>query len=115
MALQSLPKRGRPKLGVEVHRISLRMDVYNQWLVQKDLTGMAEKTHSEFASYLLESLEEMTRLRGENQPPSPEVHGKKIYIMFSTALFLYRMFFNTINVKFINSSVFLIFLFDRPR
>ena len=51
MVLQSLPKRGRPKLGVEVHQISLGMDVYNQWLVQKDLTGMAEKTHSKFTSY----------------------------------------------------------------
>lgn len=54
MASPSLPKRGRPKLDVEVHRIGLRMDVYNQWLVQKDVVGMAEKTHSEFASYRLE-------------------------------------------------------------
>ncbi|CAB3980235.1 Hypothetical predicted protein [Paramuricea clavata] len=66
MASPSLPKRGRPKLGIEVHRIGLRMDVYNEWQVQKDLVGMAEKTHSEFASHLLQMCEEM-RVRQNNQ------------------------------------------------
>ena len=87
MASPSLPKRGRPNLGVEVHRICLRMDVYNQWLVQKDLVGMAEKTHSEFASYLLESLEGMTRLRGANQLPSSQFHGKKYTSCFQLHYF----------------------------
>ena len=113
MASHSLPKRGRPNLGVEVHRIGLRMEVYNQWLVQKDLVGMAEKTHSGFASYLLESLEEMTRLRGANQLPSSQFHGKNIHHVFNCILFVLNVFYIS-NVRFINSSVFLLFLFNRP-
>ena len=27
------------------------MDVYNEWVRQKDLAGMAEETHSKFATY----------------------------------------------------------------
>ena len=92
MALHLLPKRGRPNLGVEVHRIGLRMDVYNQWLVQKDLVGMAEKTHSEFASYLLESFEEMMRLRGANQLPSSQFHGKKYTSCFQLHSFCIECF-----------------------
>ncbi len=76
MASPPLPKRGRPKLGIDVHRIGLRMDVYNQWLVQKDIVGMADKTHSEFASHLLEVLKEMTRLKGENRVTSPQARAQ---------------------------------------
>ena len=76
MASPPLPKRGRPKLGIDAHQIGLRMDVYNQWLVLKDIVGMADKTHSEFASHLLEVLEEMTRLKGENRVTSPQAHGE---------------------------------------
>ena len=36
------------------------MDVFNKWLVEKDVAGMADKTHNEFASYLLEAV-------GQNQ------------------------------------------------
>ena len=92
MASPSLPKPGRPNVGVEVHRIGLRMDVYSQWLVQKDLVGLVEKTHSEFASYLLVSLEEMTRLRGANQMPSPQFHGKKYTSCFQLHSFILNVF-----------------------
>jgi hypothetical protein len=83
MASPSLPKRGRPKLGIEVHRIGLRMDVYNEWQVQKDLVGMAEKTHSEFASHLLKMCEEM-RVRENNQQcstPSSQSQGQGEFIV----------------------------------
>ena len=113
MASPLLPKCGQPNLGVEVHRIGLRMDMYNQWLVQKDLVGIAEKTHSKFASYLQESLEEMTQLRGANQLPSSQFHGKNIHHVFNCILFILNVFYIS-NVKFINSSVFLLFLFHRP-
>jgi hypothetical protein len=75
--------RGRPKLGIEVHRIGLRMDVYNEWQVQKDLVGMAEKTHSEFASHLLKMCEEM-RVRENNQQcstPSSQSQGQGEFIV----------------------------------
>lgn len=65
--MASLPKRGRPRLDVQMHRIGIRMDVYNEWLRQKDLTGMADQTHSEFASYLLQILGEAKR---QNSPIS---------------------------------------------
>lgn len=29
------------------------MDVFDEWQAKKDLLGFAEKTHSEFAEYLL--------------------------------------------------------------
>lgn len=37
------------------------MGVYSEWLRDNDLTGMAEQTHGEFASYLLQNLGEMGR------------------------------------------------------
>ena len=52
-----LPKHGRPRLDVQTHRIGLRIDVYSEWLVQKDLAGMSDRSHSEFASYLLQIAE----------------------------------------------------------
>ena len=60
MASPILPKRGRPRIDVGTQRISLRMDVFNKWLIEKDLVGMADKTHNKFASYLLETI-------GQNQ------------------------------------------------
>ena len=79
MASSSLPKGGRLKLGVGVHRIGPRMDVFNQWLVPKDLVGMAEKIYSEFAGYLLENLEEMTQSTGGNQLLSTVTLGGCVY------------------------------------
>ena len=61
------PKRGRPKLEVPVQRIGLRMDVYDEWLAKKDSVGFYEKTHSEFAEYLLKISDEP---RGQNTPTS---------------------------------------------
>ena len=60
MASLILPKRGRPRIDGGTQRISLRMDVFKKWLIEKDLAGMADKTHNEFASYLLETV-------GQNQ------------------------------------------------
>ena len=51
--MASLPKCGRLRLNVQMHRIGIRMDVYDEWVRQKDLAGMTEQTHSEFATYLL--------------------------------------------------------------
>ncbi len=45
---------------------------------------MADKTHSEFASHLLEVLEEMTRLKGaENQLTSSQASPKKLRVITS--------------------------------
>ena len=60
MASPILPKHGRPRIIVGMQIISLQMDVFNKWLVEKDVAGMADKTHNEFASYLLEAV-------GQNQ------------------------------------------------
>ena len=79
MALPSLLKRGRRKRGIEVHQIGPRMDDFDQWLVQKDLVRMADETHTEFGSYLLENLEKMMQLRGENQLPSSVTFGEFVY------------------------------------
>ena len=59
MASPILPKRSRPRIDVGT-QISLRMDVFNKWLIKKDLAGIADKTHNEFVSYLLETV-------GQNQ------------------------------------------------
>ena len=69
--MASLPKRGRPRLKVQMHRIGIRMDVYDEWVRQKDLAGMTEQTHSEFATYLLRNLSEA---RQQSSPISS--HGK---------------------------------------
>lgn len=70
----SLPKRGRPKLNVEIHRISIRIDQYNKWARQKDLAGMTEQTHSEFATYLLRNLGEARQQSSPRTTTSPP-HG----------------------------------------
>ena len=60
MASPILPKRGGPRIDVGMQRISLWIDVFNKWLIEKDLVRMPDKTHNEFASYLLETV-------GQNQ------------------------------------------------
>ena len=72
--MASFPKRGRPKLNVQMHRIGIRMDVYNEWVRQKDLAGMAEQTHSEFATYLLRNLGEARQQSVPRTTTSPP-HG----------------------------------------
>ena len=60
MASPILPKHGRPRIDHGTQIISLQMDVFNKWLIEKDVAGMADKTQNEFASYLLETV-------GQNQ------------------------------------------------
>ena len=72
--MASLRKRGRPKLNVQMHRIGIRMDVYNERVRQKDLAGMAEQTHSEFATYLLRDLGEARQQSSPRTTTSPP-HG----------------------------------------
>ena len=58
-----------------MHRIGIRMEVYNEWVRQKDLAGMAEQTHSEFATYLLRNLSEARQQSSPISTISPS-HGK---------------------------------------
>lgn len=59
------PKRGRPKLGIAIKRIGLQEHVYNEWMAKKKTLGFAEKSNSDFASYLLCTSDEQ---RGETSP-----------------------------------------------
>ena len=54
----SAPKRGRPKRGFETKRISLKESVFDYWNAKKDILGYGDKTHSEFAEYLLEAVDD---------------------------------------------------------
>ena len=49
----SAPKRGRPRDDIGLVCIKLKRDVYNIWNSRKELVGLSNKTHSDFARYLL--------------------------------------------------------------
>ena len=59
------PKRGRPSSGIQTMQIRLRMDTFNSWIIKKNLFGFCEKTHGEFAEYLLRNCQEAT---GQSNP-----------------------------------------------
>lgn len=60
MSNPSPPKRGRPKRSTEIKRIRLDVNVFNEWIAKKDSTGFAEKSHSDFAKYLLNKVDEQS-------------------------------------------------------
>ena len=101
MASPSMPKRGRPKLNVEVRRICLRMDVYNPRLVQKNLVGMGDKSHGDFARHLLEIHEEIRALRSGNQLSSPQAInlGESVYLYIEVRV-LYIIFTILFSLKY---------------
>lgn len=47
------PKRGRPKSNRVTTRIRLEKVVFDDWQTRKDCLGFGDKSHSEFAEYLL--------------------------------------------------------------
>lgn len=67
----SPPKRGRPSSGMQTTRIRLRKDTFNSWIVKKNLFGFSEKTHSEFAEYLLHNCHEPTAQSSPRLPSTP--------------------------------------------
>ncbi len=52
-ASPSAPKRGRPKQGFDTKRITLKDSVFHEWTAKKSILGFGDKTHSDFAEYLL--------------------------------------------------------------
>ena len=70
------PKRGRPSHGIQTTRIRLRMDTFNGWLEKKDLCGFSEKTHSEFADYLLSNCQEPRAQRSHRLLSTPTGNKK---------------------------------------
>ena len=65
------PKRGRPSYGIQTTRIRLQTDTFNGWLMKKDLFGFSEKTHSEFAEYLLNNCQEPRAQSSPQLPSTP--------------------------------------------
>ena len=49
----SAPKRGRPRDDIGFVRIKLKRDVYDIWNSRKESVELSNKTHSDFARYLL--------------------------------------------------------------
>ena len=68
------PKRGRPKCNRVTTRIRLEKDVFDTWMAIKDRHGFIEKSHSEFAKYLLSNspdrLDENIERRNISSPSS---------------------------------------------
>ena len=56
--MASFLKLGRPKWKVEQHRIRLQIELYHEWIIEKELNRLAQKTDSEFAAYFLQILNE---------------------------------------------------------
>lgn len=56
-----MPKRGRPKLGIQIKRIGLQAPVYDEWIRRKETLGFSGKSNSDFAKYLLRTSEEPSR------------------------------------------------------
>ena len=52
------PKCGRPKRKVEQHRIRLHIELYQEWIRQKELNRIAQQTDNEFAANFLQILNE---------------------------------------------------------
>ena len=57
MSNPSPAKRGRPKRSTETKRIRLEVNVFNEWMAKKDSLGFAEKSHGDFAKYLMNTLD----------------------------------------------------------
>ena len=76
-ARDSLPKRGRPKLGISIKRIGLQANIYDECIAKKKGFGFAQKSNSDFAKYLLRISDEH---RGQT---SPSTVGEFISMIFS--------------------------------
>ena len=59
-------KRGKLKRSTEIKRIRLEVNVFNEWVTLKDSLGFAEKSHSDFAKFLMNTLDP----RSERGSPS---------------------------------------------
>jgi hypothetical protein len=83
-ARDSLPKRGRPKLGISIKRIGLQANIYDEWIAKKKDFGFAQKSNSDFAKYLLRISDEH---RGQT---SPSTVGEFISDIFQRRFQVYR-------------------------
>ena len=52
----SPPKRRRPRNIVATKQLRMRVDVFDMWMDKKASIVFFEKTHSEFAEYLLQKV-----------------------------------------------------------
>lgn len=49
----SAPKRGRPSHDAEAKRIRLKPEVFDLWMQKKENLGYLDKSHCQFAEFLL--------------------------------------------------------------
>ena len=82
----SAPKRGRPKRGFETRRISLKESVFDYWNAKKGIFGYSNKTHSEFAEYLLEAVDDQMAGKDGTLTASPNLHDKCIVLNYICSL-----------------------------